>query len=322
MTNIPRAGPRRVLVTGAGGFLGRWSVPALQARGYDVHVVRAPRVPGVAAPAMPAQLSGATLHYADLLGADDVETLVAAVRATDLLHFAWVSAPGIYRTSPENLRWVEASTHLARAFFASGGTRAVMAGSCAEYDWTQATVCREEATPLADAAGAPPSLYASSKLTMERRLAHLARQAGASTAWGRIFFQFGPGEHVSRLVPTVVRSLLAGRIAECTLGTQVRSFLHATDVGEAFAALLDSAVEGPVNVGSGEPRAVAALIGDIATQLGRTDLVRLGARPLPAGEPALLVPDISRLRGEVGWQPRFAFDSALADTIAWWRTQP
>jgi len=93
------------------------------------------------------------------------------------------------------------------------------------------------------------------------------------------------------------------------------------DVAEAFAALLDSEVHGAVNIGSGEPMSVAALIDAIAAKIGRIDLVRLGAKPLPAGEPALLVPDITRLRKEVGWQPRLNLDEAIADTIAWWRGQ-
>ncbi|MFI4889403.1 MAG: NAD-dependent epimerase/dehydratase family protein [Steroidobacterales bacterium] len=310
--------PQRVLVTGAGGFIGRWSLAALRARGYEVHAVLAPR--RVERPG--AEPGGAIVHRADLLDLGSIDALLAEVRPTHLLHFAWIATPGEYWMSAENRRWLDAGTHLAQRFLASGGQRAVMAGSCAEYDWTRASVCREASSPLADTAAVAPSAYAAAKLAMHRSLARLAQQFGASTAWGRIFFQFGPAEHPSRLVPTVIRSLLAGREALCTAGTQVRSFLHVADVGEAFAALLDSQVQGAVNIGSAERLAVAELIGLIAAQIGRVDLVRLGAKPLPAGEPALLVPELSRLHGEVGWQPRFTVESAIADTIAWWRQQP
>jgi nucleoside-diphosphate-sugar epimerase len=94
-----------------------------------------------------------------------------------------------------------------------------------------------------------------------------------------------------------------------------------TDVAEAFVALLDCPVQGAVNIGSGNPVSVGTLIDVIAAQIGRPDLVRLGAKPLPAGEPPMLVPDVSRLTGEVGWQPRFDLNTAVADTIAWWREQ-
>jgi len=305
----------RALVTGAGGFIGRWSVAPLLARGFEVHAVLSPD----AARAVPEELTGAVLHRADLLAQGAAAALCGAVRATHLLHFAWIAAPGVYWTSPDNGRWLEAGGRLLQAFADHGGARAVLAGSCAEYDWTRAGVCREFTTPLADAHGGTVSPYAAAKLALQRELAAVGARRGLSAAWGRIFFQYGPHEHPQRLVPSVVCSLLAGSEALCTQGTQRRSFLHVADVGAAFAALLDSTLAGPVNVGAAEPVAVADLALMIGAALGRPDLVRLGARPTPAGEPDLIVPDVARLQDELGWRPRWDLPAGLADTIAWWR---
>jgi nucleoside-diphosphate-sugar epimerase len=318
-----------VLVTGAGGFIGRWSVPPLLAAGFEVHAV-AGRGAGRA---LPEQLTGAIVHNADLLDAATVEALIDRVRPSHLLHFAWIAKPGIYWTSPENYQWVDAGVHLLQRFAAAGGRRAVMAGSSAEYDWTRVGVCNERASPLADArsplAGAPSPLagppgtlitpYAECKISMQRAMARVAAEHGLSTAWGRIFFQFGPDEDAHRLVSSVIVNLLRGREAPCSHGRQIRSFLHVADVGAAFAALLQSAVEGPVNVGSESPLALADLLQRIGLQIGRPELVKLGARDAPPGEPPLLIPDVGRLQGEVGWRPRFGLENGLADTIAWWR---
>jgi nucleoside-diphosphate-sugar epimerase len=121
------------------------------------------------------------------------------------------------------------------------------------------------------------------------------------------------------LVPSVICNLLLNREAPCSHGRQIRSFLHVADVGEAFAAVLDSELEGPVNIGSDERVALADLVDRIGRQIGRPDLLRLGARPAPLHEPSLLVPEIHRLRDEAQWLPRFTLDEALNDTIAWWR---
>jgi nucleoside-diphosphate-sugar epimerase len=91
------------------------------------------------------------------------------------------------------------------------------------------------------------------------------------------------------------------------------------DVGAAFAAVLDSGLEGPVNIGSDERIALADLTGRIGRRIGRPELVRLGARPTSATEPPVLVPRIRRLRDEAQWRPRFTLDAGLDDTIAWWR---
>ena len=108
-----------------------------------------------------------------------------------------------------------------------------------------------------------------------------------STAWGRIFFQFGPHEHPDRLVPSVISNLLLNREAPVSHGRQIRSFLHVADVGAAFAAVLTSDLEGPVNIGSDERIALADLVDRIGRRIGRADLLRLGARPsAPAPSPA------------------------------------
>ena len=306
---------KTVLVTGAGGFIGRWSVPRLIARGYEVHAVLS-RSPGRE---LPAQLDGAKLHVADLLDVESVEALMARVRPSHLLHFAWIAAPGTYWTSADNYRWLEAGRHLLPCFKNHGGIRTVMAGTSAEYDWARVGVCDELNSPLRGDLGGPVTPYAECKIALYRELERFGRTEGLSTAWGRIFFQFGPDEDANRLVASVIVNLLSGREAPCSHGRQIRSFLHVADVGSAFSALLDSDLQGAVNIGCGEALPLAGLLEEIAAQIGRPELLRLGARSAPASEPPLLVPTVERLRNELGWAPRFNLHDGLADTIAWWR---
>jgi len=312
---------KRVLVSGAGGFIGRWSVPALLRLGYEVHAV----LSGNASRDVPEQLQGAKIHFANLLDDSLIDELTRAVRPSHLLHFAWIATPGVYWNSEENFRWLAASERLLRSFRAQGGSRVMMAGSCAEYDWSRVEVCDELSSPLAKTkaatlqGAAAVTRYAACKIALQAMLADFGREERLSTAWGRIFFQFGPHEHADRLVPSVICNLLLNREAPCSHGRQVRSFLHVADVGEAFAAVLDSGLEGPVNIGSDERVSLADLVERIGRQIGRPELLRLGARPAPPGEPSLLVPEVHRLRDEARWRPRFTLNEALGDTVAWWR---
>ncbi len=288
---------KRVLVTGAGGFIGRWSVPALRARGFEVHAV----LSGKADREVPAELGGATIHVADLLNDRCADELMGEVSPTHLLHFAWIAVPGVYWSSPENFRWVEASERLLRSFGARGGRRVMMAGTCAEYDWSRAGECDELRSPLADDTAAAPSPYASCKIAMQRALAEFGRREQVSTAWGRIFFQFGPYEHPDRLVPFVIRQSAAGS----------RGTVLAREADSKFSSR--GRRRGRVRGGAGRrtrgsreyrvrrARRLADLIERIGRQIGRSDLVRLGARPPRASEPPLLVPRIAPLarRGAV-----------------------
>ncbi|HEY0077455.1 MAG TPA: NAD(P)-dependent oxidoreductase [Pyrinomonadaceae bacterium] len=301
---------KRVLITGASGFIGRHCPASLQARGYEVHAVSSKSQPTEDAG------DGVRWHRADLLDARQLSALLDETQPTDLLHLAWYAAPRLYWTSTENFRWVQASLNLLEGFAARGGRRAVVAGTCAEYDWRHTGRFFETETPLA-----PSTLYGASKRALHLMLDAFARQAGLSAAWGYVFFLYGEQEHSERLVASVVRALLKDEPALCSHGRQVRDFLHVADVADAFVALLDSRAEGAVNVASGEGVSLAEVVLRIGEKLGRRELIRLGARAASADEPPTLVADVSRLRDEVGWRPRIDLDAGLERTIRWWRNE-
>lgn len=297
---------KRVLLTGASGFIGRQAVAPLAAKGYEIHAVTSRE------PAAPA--ANVRWHRADLMDAGATERLLAQVRPTHLLHFAWYAEPGKYWRSPMNFRWLEASLALLRHFRDAGGRRAVMAGTCAEYDWTGAGVCSESET-----ARRPATPYGVCKNALQETMRSFCEVEALSGAWGRIFFLHGPGEHPSRLVPSVVNALLEGGEARCTHGNQVRDFLHVEDVAGAFVALLDSAVEGPVNIASGRPVTLREVVLAAADCLGARERVRFGALPAPQNEPPVLVADVRRLSAEVRWQPRYDLAGGLAQSVRYWQ---
>jgi nucleoside-diphosphate-sugar epimerase len=298
---------RSVLLTGAGGFIGRHCVQPLLAAGFEVHAVSSKQRADGESP------TGVSWHRADLFDAAQVSELIARVRPTHLLHLAWHAVPGEYWTSPENFRWVSASLGLVREFARAGGRRAVVAGTCAEYDWRYG-YCSEGLTPLS-----PASPYAACKHALHLMLGAMARQDGFELAWGRVFFLYGPHERPERLVASVIRSVLRGEEARCSHGRQVRDYVHVEDAAGAFAALLASSVRGAVNVASGRPATVGEIVGKVAERLGRADLLRLGALATAADEPRVILADTRRLNEEVGWSPRYDLERGLDDTINWWR---
>lgn len=298
----------RVLVTGPTGFIGRHCLPFLLEKGYEVHGV-------IPVEAIKPEFPDVQWHVANLLDTACIPSLLEKVKPSHLLHFAWVTTPGAYWTSAENLRWLQTSLELLRVFKSHGGRRVLMAGSCAEYDW-RFGYCSENITPLS-----PDTLYGICKKSLSEILMSSASPEGWSAAWGRIFFLYGAHEHPSRLVPSVINALLDGKPALCTHGNQVRDFLYVEDVASAFAALLDSEVGGAVNIASGEPVTLKNIIYRIAGKLERPDLVQLDAISASASDVPLLIGDASRLKQDVGWSPRYDLDTGLEMTIDWWKRQ-
>ena len=175
-------------------------------------------------------------------------------------------------------------------------------------------MCNEHTTPCR-----PATLYGTSKHALRLIAERYCERAGISLAWGRVFFVFGPGEDPARLGGSVARALTLGEEAPCSHGEQVRDFLYSEDLADAFAAVLCSDAVGAMNLASGEPTRLRDLVEALGDAAGRPELIRLGARPASAGEPAELVADVARLRDEVCWRPPRTLQQRAGDTIAWWR---
>lgn len=300
---------KRVLVTGATGFIGRHTLSDLIVGGYEVHAVSSTR--------KIASLN-VTWHRLDLHDRDATDLLMRKIAPTHLLHLAWDVTPGQFWHSPENKRWQSTSLSLLKIFAESGGRRAVIAGTCAEYDWS-AGVCSELLTPLY-----PQSEYGHCKNNLQQALsvATVGNQSldkMLSIAWGRIFFLFGPNEHSSRLVPSVINALIAGQPVIIQDGDQIRDFMYVKDVASAFAFLLDSNVEGAINISSGQPMLVRDVALAIADVFDRKDAIQFNENLL-SKQRSFIVGDNRRLTNEVGWIGQYSFFDAIMETVEWWKT--
>jgi nucleoside-diphosphate-sugar epimerase len=301
----PRMG--KVLLTGGTGFIGRQVAQALLDQDREVEIVSS-RPDAVVD-------DRAVLHHADLLDPAQRTEVVRRVGPSELVHLAWFLQPGQVWNSPLNVSWVEASLGLLLDFAEAGGRRAVFAGTFSEYG-PEEGVCNEVTTPLT-----PSNLYGVCKNSLRAVGLSAAEQLDISLAWVRIFSAYGPFEHPRRLVASVARSLLAGEPAPVSHGTQVRDYLYTPDIGRGLAAILGSDLSGPVNLGSGEGKALREIVETIGEITERSDLLRFGEVVPPADDPQLIVADTERLRSEVPWQPSHSLKEGLELTVDWWRSQ-
>ena len=298
---------KKLLVTGARGFIGKHTIPLLQKMGYDIHAVTSKPITNKSRDTI-------KWHSVNLLNTEEVADLCRSLKATHLLHLAWYDNASDRMTSTKNLEWVEATLQLAREFAENGGRRMVFGGSGTEYDW-KFGYCNEELTPTK-----PESIYGQCKTSVHAILEKYAREKGISYASGRIFFVYGPHEQEKRLVAYAIRSLLMRQKANMSHGNQMRDYLHVADVADALVMLLASELTGAVNIGSGRAVKLREIVDMVGEKLDGLDLLAYGPVESKFDNP-LVMADITKLREELKWQPKHDLESGIEDTIRWWKNE-
>lgn len=262
--------PRRIAVTGATGFLGRYVGRALERRGLEAV--------GVSRTVPCADLSY-TRHVAMDIAApppDAYERLGCPELIIDLgwgglPHYS--SAHHIEHEGPAHLRFVRQLAH-------AGTHRFVVAGTCMEYGMQQGELNEAMETR-------PTTAYACAKDMLHRELVALGRSGHFSLVWGRVFYVWGEGQGRSALFSQLQEAVRSG-VAEFPMsaGTQLRDYLHASEVARLIVALaLAKGEPGVVNICSGRPVSVIELVeGWIRDHAWKIEPAR-GRYPMPAHEP-------------------------------------
>ena len=278
---------RRVLVTGATGFIGRAACEELRRRG--------------------ARVIAASSKDADLTDPAAARALVRRARPEIVLHAAgatrgdWGKLWGLH---------VSATINLAEAL--EPGTRLVVAGSAGEYGSGPGRRRAKE-----DGPAEPLTPYGATKLA--QTLAALSfRNRGLDVAIGRVFNTIGPGQPATN-VPGAWVAQLRGGAAEIKVGGLLayRDFVDVRDIARALADLCDPKVPGGVyNICTGRAVRVAEVLDLLLTLAGggvkaRQDAARKQKLDLPFSEG-----DPSKLRRATGWTPRYSLEESLRDTLA------
>jgi nucleoside-diphosphate-sugar epimerase len=290
-----------ILVTGAGGFLGRHLCRLLLRLGAEVHgTVRSSPAP-----------SGVHPHALDLIAPEAVRACVERLRPALVFHLAapvnLSRDPQAYGTLRPGI--LDATHNIAQACLAHG-TRLVAAGTCEEYGAQRA--------PFTESMQAKPvSAYSSLKLAATQWLLTLHRVAGLQATIVRPFLSYGPGQSTQRLIPAALAAALAGRALPLTDGQQTREVNWVGDTARGIAAAATPAAIGRIiNIGGGPERSVLSLATTIFELAGADPaLVLSGSLPRRGGEVERFFGDHRLAERLLGHRPETSLEQGLTRTI-------
>lgn len=239
----------RVIVTGAGGYLGPHVVTALADRGHDVVAVVRPgsRVSFDAR---------ATVSEADILDPDFTAGDWAGSDA--VVHLAWKD--GFQHDSPAHMEQLSAHYRLLTGIASASIPRIVALGTMHEVGYWEGPITAETPTN-------PRSQYGIAKDALRRALP-FALPETTSLAWARAYYIYGDDRRSNSVFRKLLEAADEGRTEfPFTTGKNLYDFIRVDELGRQLAALTDAVdVVGTMNCCSGEPKSLASQVEDFIAE--------------------------------------------------------
>jgi NAD dependent epimerase/dehydratase len=309
---------RKVLVTGAGGFIGSHLAEQLARDGADVrafvrYTSRSDN--GWLEHADPAVAGAIEIFRGDLVNPGAV---ASAVEGRDVVFHlgALIPIPYSYRHPREFVAAnVVGTLNVLEAARRTNGPRVVHTSTSEVYGTAQ-SVPIDEDHPLH-----PQSPYAASKVGADQLALAFQRSFGTPVVIARPFNTYGPRQSARAVIPTIVSQALSREVIELGATAPTRDFLYVEDTVRGLLRCGEAEdVEGEViNLGTGTEISIGEVAERVLGQLGQKLPVTLDeqrVRP-PDSEVERLVASTAKAERLLGWEPAVDFDEGLRRTIEW-----
>jgi len=295
----------RVLVTGAGGFVGGYLAEYCTEQGADV--------------------VGPRRQEVDLLDADAARSLVARVQPERVFHLAAeASVSRSWQTPATVVEHNVSSTLNVLEAVRLEAPEAVVLISCSgeEYGPPEEVPVRES-HPLR-----PQNPYAASKAMSDVLAGFHADAYGLNVVRTRAFNHAGPRQSDTYVVASFARQIAEAEASPSSDGRAVimhgnaetrRDFSDVRDVVRAYWLLAEQGTPDVFNVCSGRSTSVSDILSRLAAHSSLEVEGRVDPARLREGEVMEIRGSHDKLTDATGWQPEIDFDQTLRDTLDWWR---
>lgn len=271
---------RRLVITGATGFLGRQVLKHLVTKGLDVTLILRK---SSQLPVELAEFLNPKIVYSPDVFNESKEWWCENLKDVDtLLHLAWFAKPGDYLYSDVNSQCIIGTLRMIEGARMASVRRVVGIGTCLEYEMGGDRLSVE--TPLK-----PTTPYAAAKVAIYHFASQFLKVNSIEFLWCRLFYLYGEGEDRRRLVPYIRGKLRSGEVAHLGDGSLIRDYLDVSEAARRIVLETLGEKNGSINICSGTAITIRELAQSIADEYGRRDLLKFNSRQSPFVEPKMVV---------------------------------
>lgn len=303
---------KRILITGAAGFVGAVLARRVLEQGHEVHVVTKSTSPSWRLADVARDLH---VHQGDLTDEAGMQRLVADAQPEIVYHLAThgaypfqTNADGIIQTN------ILGTWNLLKALAKTEYEVFVNTGSSSEYGFKDYAM-RE--TDLLE----PNSYYSVAKCAQTLLCQHVANTEKRPITTFRLFSVYGPYEEPSRLLPTLIRLCLEGKDLTLVDPETARDFVYVDDVVDAYLRIekLAGLCGEVVNIGTGVQRSLGQVVDAVLTETTARVQCNWGAMPARIWDQKTWVADCTKSRRLLDWRATTSLGEGIARTVAWAR---
>lgn len=237
-----------------------------------------------------------------------------------IFHFASPASPIDYLQLPiQTLKVGALGTHNVLGLTKSKRARMILASTSEVYGDPKVHPQTEEYWGNVNPVG-PRGVYDEAKRFAEAMTMAYHRQQGVDTHIVRIFNTYGPRmrKNDGRAIPAFISQALENKeITVYGKGSQTRSFCFVADLVEGIYKLINSDYHLPVNLGNPQEMTILELAEKIKSLCNSKSSIVY--HELPADDPLVRRPDITKAKKILNWEPKINFDEGIQKTIEWFK---
>lgn len=304
---------KRVLITGASGFVGANLAFRLLDEGHEVHALLRS---GFSRWRLQAVLDRVRTHQVDLSDTERLGAIVGEIRPDWVFHLAAYGGSS-HQTDVDAMVSTNlvGTVKLLEACVKAGIEAFVHTGSSSEYGFKRHAPAETEMLE-------PNSPYAVTKAAATLFCRYTAQRYGLNLCTLRLYSVYGPWEDPARLMPQLIMKCLQGKLPQLATPSIARDYVHVDDVADAclLAASRPARETGAIyNVGTGVQTDLRTLVQMAREVLGVKAQPEWGTMPDRQWDSDVWVADSQKIRVQLGWKPKYQLQEGFQTTVRWYQ---